>query len=262
LTFPVVFEVGALRLPAHQVFESLGYFLGFRTYLALRRRWGDAIVAETRLTVIAAAAVGALFGSRMLAAVEDLAAWRSAGPAHSLLFGGRTIVGALLGGLVAVEWAKRRLGESRRTGDLFALPLCVGIAVGRIGCFLTGLADHTHGIPTALPWGVDFGDGVRRHPTQLYEIAALAGIAVWVWIARRRAALLSGDLFRGFLALYLAFRLALEWIKPAPRLYAGLSAIQVACVLGLLYYRRDLPRLFLVNRSRGDDGSSPAVPLL
>lgn len=58
MTFPVTFPIGSFALPAHVVFESLGYFLGFRAYLVLRRRWGDAIHENTRWSVIAAAAVG------------------------------------------------------------------------------------------------------------------------------------------------------------------------------------------------------------
>ena len=40
-------------------------------------------------------------------------------------------------------------------------------------CFLAGLHDDTYGLPTAAPWGMDFGDGIPRHPTQLYEIAVV-----------------------------------------------------------------------------------------
>jgi prolipoprotein diacylglyceryltransferase len=57
--------------------------------------------------------------------------------------------------------------------DLLAVPLCAGIALGRVGCFLAGPADRTHASATALPWGVDHGDGIARHPVALYEAQAL-----------------------------------------------------------------------------------------
>ena len=250
MTFPVVFHIGSWQIPAHLVFESLGYFLGFRAYLALRRRSHDDIDENVRWSVIAAAAVGAAIGSKILGWLDHPAeAWAHRGDLAWLL-GGKTIVGGLLGGLIAVEVAKRAIGETRSTGDLFVIPLCVGMSVGRIGCFLAGLDDHTYGVATTLPWGVDFGDGVRRHPVQLYEIVILAGIATWAWAAR--ASLRRGDVFRGFMILYLAFRLVIDVIKPESRPYLGLSGIQVACVLGLLYYARDLPRVFFGPRGERD----------
>ncbi len=242
--FPVVFHVGALALPAHAVFESLGYLVGFRVFIGLRARWGDAVADATRYSVVAAAAVGAVLGSKVLVWLQHpLATWAQRADPAALL-GGKTIVGGLLGGLLAVEGMKRALGETRRTGDLFVLPLCVGLAIGRVGCFLAGLDDHTYGNPTSLPWGVDFGDGVPRHPAQLYEIVALALVAAWALRARGRAGLREGDMFRGFMMLYLAFRLALECIKPNPETLAGLSAIQIACAAGLLYYAQDAKRVF------------------
>jgi phosphatidylglycerol:prolipoprotein diacylglycerol transferase len=89
------------------------------------------------------------------------------------LMGGKTIVGALIFGLISVELMKRYIGVRQSTGDLYAIPLALGIAIGRIGCFLTGLSDNTYGTPTTLPWAINFGDGIPRHPTQLYEIVFL-----------------------------------------------------------------------------------------
>ena len=86
---------------------------------------------------------------------------------------GRTIIGGILGGWIAVELVKRRYNIHSRTGELFVTPLAVGLIFGRIGCFLAGTADDTFGRATTLPWGVDFGDGLARHPLQLYEIAFL-----------------------------------------------------------------------------------------
>lgn len=241
MTFPVTFPIGSFTLPAHAVFESLGYFLGFRTYVVLRRRWGDAIHENTRWSVIAAAAVGALIGARLLAFAQHALDPGAPGPLAAL--SGKTIVGGLLGGWIAVEAVKRAVGETRSTGDLFALPLAIGIALGRVGCFLAGLTDGTPGNPTRLPWGIDFGDGVRRHPAALYEIAALAAIGAWVWSRQRDTSRADGDLFRGFLALYLAFRFVLEWWKPEPRPWAGLTAIQIACVAGVAFLAPHLPRV-------------------
>jgi hypothetical protein len=90
--------------------------------------------------------------------------------------GGKTIVGALIFGLISVELIKRYIGLRQSTGDLYAIPLALGIAIGRIGCFLTGLSDNTYGTPTNLPWAINFGDGIPRHPTQLYEIIFLIAL--------------------------------------------------------------------------------------
>lgn len=74
---------------------------------------------------------------------------------------GQSIVGALIGGLLGVELAKRLAGVAASSGDHFVLPLAAGIAIGRVGCFIAALHDDTYGEPTTLPFGVDFR---RRHP--------------------------------------------------------------------------------------------------
>lgn len=234
MTFPVIFHPFGLSLHAHLVFESLAYFLGFQVFLFLRRRHPtEAVPFERMAWILVGAIFGALVGSKLLAWVEhpqvylthlnDLAAW----------VGGKTIVGGLLGGWAGVEIAKKFLGVRANTGDLYVYPLALAIAVGRVGCFLTGLPDMTYGVATSLPWGVDFGDDVRRHPTQLYEIVALAGISLLLAIFDRRLPRVAGLRFRLFLAGYLAFRFAVEFIKPSPKGYGHLSAIQIASLAGV-----------------------------
>jgi phosphatidylglycerol:prolipoprotein diacylglycerol transferase len=243
MAFPYYFHIGSLRLHPHLTLEVLAYAIAFRVYVSLRKKQGDVLDDVNRWAVIAAAAVGAAVGSKVLYWFEDprlaLAHWNDL----SFLLGGKTIVGALIGGLLAVECAKKRLGIIRRTGDLFAVPLCIGIAVGRIGCFLTGTEDHTAGIATTLPWGVNFGDGVLRHPTQLYEVVfALAlGIALWRWLDHPHR---EGDIFKVFMVSYFVFRLACDVLKPDVRVIFGLSSIQCACIAMLCYYANDLLRWF------------------
>jgi prolipoprotein diacylglyceryltransferase len=215
----------------HPLFEAAGYAAGFAVYRWERARRGDALTDERRWVVIAAAAVGALVGARALGLLEQAPRlglhW-----SQVMQPGGKTIVGGLLGGWAAVELAKKVAGVRSRTGDLFAVPLCVGIAVGRLGCFFAGLADDTYGKVTTLPWGVDFGDGVRRHPTQLYEFLFLMVLAVALWRWQRRPHV-EGQVFRGFLAAYLGWRLVEDFLKPQP-VVAGMNWIQWACVVGLV----------------------------
>lgn len=215
----------------HPVFETLSYVCGYALYRRMRARRGDSLTDERRWLIIATTAVGALLGSRVLGLLEQ--APRTGFRWHQLLVpGGKTIVGGLLGGWLAVEIVKQIAGIQSRTGDLFAVPLCVGIAIGRIGCFLAGLADDTYGKPTSLPWGVNFGDGIPRHPTQVYEIIFLAvlGFVLYRWNGRAHK---NGSIFRVFMAAYLTWRLLIDFLKPQP-LVGGMNLIQWACVAGLV----------------------------
>lgn len=244
MQFPVWIELGPVRLHPHFVMEALAYFLGFRLYLWFRRP--ERLSRAVQWSVIAGAIVGAAFGSKILAWLYDPSVlWAHiAKPLDEPIFWmeGKSIVGGLLGGLIGVELAKKMVGHTASTGDDLTLPLIFGMAVGRIGCFLTGLEDNTYGIATALPWGIDFGDGVLRHPTQLYELLFLLALGIMLSFIKR-VLHREGDIFKLFMVAYFAFRLGVDFIKPYPRPYIGLGAIQVACVLGILYYARDLPRL-------------------
>jgi prolipoprotein diacylglyceryltransferase len=150
---------------------------------------------------------------------------------------GQSIVGGLLGGLLGVELAKKLCGVRESTGDAFVLPLVAGMATGRIGCFLAGLPDATYGEPTALPWAVDFGDGIARHPTQLYDIAFVLAFGTLVLVLGSRWREKPGLAFKVYLSGYLLWRLVVDSIKPLPFDYGGgISGIQLVCLLALLFY--------------------------
>jgi hypothetical protein len=127
----------------------------------------------------------------------------------------RSIEGGLAGAIVAVEFYKRSAGITTRTGARFALPLAVGGAVGRIGCFLSGIDDFTYGTPTSLPWSHDFGDGVLRHPVQLYESAAMTAFAVfYVWRVHRHDRFVIDNGFYLAVGFYGGQRFVWEFVKP------------------------------------------------
>jgi prolipoprotein diacylglyceryltransferase len=255
--------LGPYIVHPHIFFEALAYLVASAVYLSLRRRFGDLLSIPIRWAVIAAAVAGAALGSKLLFWIEDpQLTWHNLrNPAN--LMGGKTIVGALVFGLIFVELMKRDIGIRRSTGDLYAIPIAFGIAIGRIGCFLTGLSDNTYGTPSKLPWAIDFGDGIPRHPTQLYEIAFLLILIPLLYrivilsgaeVSRSEASteskdpyphhgpFLPGDAFKFFMVAYLFFRLLCDFIKPYPRIFLGLGGIQWACLLILFYYSPDIAR--------------------
>ncbi|CAN5541996.1 prolipoprotein diacylglyceryl transferase [soil metagenome] len=148
----------------------------------------------------------------------------------------RSVEGAIAGGIVAIELYKWHHGIFQRTGARFALPLAVGIAVGRLGCYFAGLDDFTYGTPTTLPWAHDFGDGILRHPVQLYESAAMAGFAAAYGVAvLRHNAFVIANGFYIALAFYGLQRFAWEFLKPYAALIGPLTLFHLLS-LGIVTY--------------------------
>lgn len=226
----------------HILLETAAFTVGGLLYWRGSNTRAPGKDVSSRLGIVAGAALGAAIGSRLLYIAEYWTAL--AGQSWPMWLGGKTIVGALLGGLLGVELAKAALGWRESTGNRFVVPLLVAMIIGRIGCQLSDVTDQTYGNATILPWAWNYGDGVPRHPTSLYEIAGLAIIA-WI-VHRSRFTHEPGDRFRVFMVSYLLLRLGLEFLKPPfgpaasgalmPDLWGPLSAIQWACLAGLAYY--------------------------
>jgi prolipoprotein diacylglyceryltransferase len=148
----------------------------------------------------------------------------------------RSVEGALVGGTIAIEFYKWRNGVGIRTGARFALPLAIGIAVGRIGCYLAGLDDFTYGTPTTLPWGHDFGDGIPRHPVQLYESAAMAAFAIFyvVAVVKRNGFVIANGFYLA-LGYYGLQRFVWEFLKPYGALLGPLTLFHLLSLVILSY---------------------------
>jgi phosphatidylglycerol:prolipoprotein diacylglycerol transferase len=227
----------------HLFFEWLALATGVQLYRWQRRRARQpALLQPGSFAVVVGCILGAAIGNKLVFWIEMPHLWASSVPDWRLVASGQSIVGGLLGGLLGVEIAKKLAGITRSTGDQFILPLVVGTVVGRIGCFLAGLHDGTYGVSTSLPWGVDFGDGIARHPTQVYDMLFALAMGALLWHWRAPLARAEGLAFKCYLAAYLAWRLLVDAIKPVPYAYVfGLSGIQLVCALALLCY---LPVVF------------------
>ncbi|HNY31646.1 MAG TPA: prolipoprotein diacylglyceryl transferase [Fibrobacteria bacterium] len=234
----------------HSGFELAAFALG--GWLWRRSRKGAPLLsgAGPDYPALIGCILGAMLGSRLVNWIQEPAPLWLEGAFH---LPGQSMVGGLLGGWIGVELGKRGAGYRRSTGDAYVQPMLWALVVGRIGCLLNGLNESTHGLPTNLPWGVDLGDGIARHPTPLYEML-FASVLALVLLRRPRQAP-EGLKFRIMAGGYLTWRFLVEFLKPSPWKAAGLSGIQWVCLAGLVW-----AVLEIANTSRRRDGATePAL---
>lgn len=162
---------------------------------------------------------------------------------------GRSIVGGLLGGFLAAEIAKPLLGYTQPPNDRFAAVLPFSLAIGRVGCFLTGCC---RGTPHEGWLAVTYSDAIPRHPAQLYEAAFQVAMGVLL-VAFVRRGVLRGRLFALYLVSYGVYRFLSEFIRETPHVLAGFSVYQAFCVLMVL-----AGAVTLALRRKGFDGHTPA----
>lgn len=241
-------------LPAlGSLLHGLGYATGALVFwLATRLSRHTMPQGRERLIILGAAIIGGMLGSKL---TQWLAlGWPFAGDALAILIptaGGRTVLGGILCGWIAVEIAKSRLGIRYSLGMPFALALPAGEAVGRIGCWFNGCCG---GRDSALPWAVQ-GAGGMLHPSQFYMFAGLILLlGALLWLRPRIAA--EGDLFLYYLAGYGLLRFLTEFTRSQDALILGLSLAQWICLLFIIAGTAGL----LVRRA--DRRNNHAVPLM
>jgi phosphatidylglycerol:prolipoprotein diacylglycerol transferase len=225
---------------AHTLFDLAAWSAGLGMSVALYRWRLKAATEQLALKVdggyFLALAPGAVVGAWLAGSANTL---MGAAPELS-----HSVVGALVGAIVAVEIYKAIRGVRGSTGGVFVGSFSIGVVIGRFGCFFAGLPDRTYGIPTQLPWGVDLGDGISRHPVQLYESAAMALFLVVYLLGLQRRA--DWAMRRGFYVMcawYGLQRFAWEFLKPYPKLIGPLNLFHLMCLgliaYGWIYFARD-----------------------
>ena len=224
----------------HTTFEILAWISAIAVGLWARRRYfADAALPipakdyPVYMVILWVGAVAGAFGLGTLNLLLD-----------HLDAGGRSILGAIVGGVLVAETYKAIRGIRGSTGAVFVLPLSMAIAVGRIGCLLGGLDDHTYGIPTMLPSGVDFGDGIARHPVQLYESFTMAVFAAWfLWLLNRHREIAVRRGFYLFALVYGVERFFWEFLKPYPAVIGPFNVFHLSAFALAVYAVIMLSRL-------------------
>ncbi|MCB0456281.1 MAG: prolipoprotein diacylglyceryl transferase [Flavobacteriaceae bacterium] len=248
MNIPFEPELFGIEVNIHLLLEYLAFFIGYKYYRYLRKKSQDTIDSSNRLSIILGAAIGALIGSRVVGFLEN--------PMFEIGFNNlvallntKTIMGGLFGGLLGVEITKKIIGESKSSGDLFTLPIIVGIFIGRIGCFLSGTNEFTYGKETHSFFGMNLGDGLYRHPLALYELAFLLVLFFFLKKEMTKKKQESGTVFKHFMIAYFTFRFFLEFLKPNVFFVFGLSSIQILCILCLAYYYKTVFSIFRIKNN-------------
>jgi phosphatidylglycerol:prolipoprotein diacylglycerol transferase len=183
--------------------------------------------------MVAVAAIAGIVGAKLWHVVDSPIEFRMQGWSVLWDTAGFAWFGGLVFGISALifQGLRAKIG-GLRTLDLAAPAAAIGYGIGRIGCFLSG--DGCYGIPTNLPWGMSFPNGieptatgVRVHPTPLYELAAGLLIGAWLWWrgGKKRG---TGAIVGEYLVLSGVARFLVEFVRRNPKVLWGLSNAQLA----------------------------------
>lgn len=197
--------------------------MGVGIAISRRTQRSLALSPRERLGIGLGAFCGAMIGAKLPFALAD---WEGLLSGMAWFGNGKTIVFGLVGGYLGVEIAKGFLDVKTKTGDTFAVPVAASVAVGRLGCFVGGCC---FGAPTKLPWAVDFGDHIPRHPTQIYESLFHATFACVLAILLHKG-IFRGNLVKFYIIVYLIYRFFTEFIRPEPIVGMTLTFYQWSCL--------------------------------
>jgi phosphatidylglycerol:prolipoprotein diacylglycerol transferase len=243
--YPILFRIGNFEVTSFGVMVAVAALVGLNVFGRELRRRG---FPEDSVNAAVGGVLGGLVGAKVIWSIE----FAGSAPFRDLLFsrGGLSWFGGFAGGVSVGLWLLHRYRVPLIAGLAAASPaLALGHAIGRIGCFLVG---DDYGRPTSLPWAVAFPEGlppttVPVHPTQLYEAAALAVLAV-VLLRLSRARASDRVIFGTYLGAAGVIRFAIEFVRVNAPILGPLTLAQLWC-LGLISVS-----VILLSRYRAEPG--------
>jgi phosphatidylglycerol:prolipoprotein diacylglycerol transferase len=240
---PVLFQLGELSVGSFWTMAFLGFFAAFLVVRSevLRRGFTMALTYD----MILYAYIGGWVGARLFIIPTGWEYFVANPIAFLFASSGWVWYGGVIGGAVAL-WllAIRQHLSFLMLADISAPALAMGLAIGRIGCQLSG--DGDYGVATSLPWCMSYPNGVVPttecvHPAPVYEMVASFAIFAYLW-RRRRSEPPAGDAFGRYLILASLVRFLIEFIRRNPAWLMGLTTAQwislALTALGVVLVRR------------------------
>jgi len=190
---PVLFHIGSLPIRSYGLLIAIAFLVGI--WLGRRRAAARGYDPDMVIDLSVIVIIVSILGARL---AYVFVRWEHYQHDLSGILriweGGLALYGGLIAGTLAGLWFFRRRGMSIWAGaDILVPSLALGVAIGRIGCFLNGCC---FGHACDHPWGVVFAPesnagmtfpGAHLHPTQIYEsLLALVVFAILILVDRRR----------------------------------------------------------------------------
>ncbi|HEX2916345.1 MAG TPA: prolipoprotein diacylglyceryl transferase family protein [Chloroflexia bacterium] len=237
--YPVLYQNGSFVLYTHDFFTCLGLLVGLALYYFELRRRG---MLGYKIFLISIAAIfGGGIGCRLITAWEHLSYYSSQGDvpfSYLVAHSGKSIIGGIAGGYLAIALSKKALNYHISTGDCYAAAIPLAMAIGRVGCFLSELP---LGKPTDLPWGVAASPEAashftscqfclqKQHPSMIYEIIFHL-LAFGLILRYRHRVIVRGDTLKIYLLAAAIFRFLVEFVRANPEQFWGLTGPQIVLV--------------------------------
>ncbi len=239
---PILFTIGEFSVPSFWAMAFLAFLAGFLVVRSEANRRG--LGQDLPYDFLLYAYVGGWAGARLFLIPTAWDLFRNDPIAFLLSGSGWVWYGGVAGGTLALWLLARRRGlPFLLVADVCAPALALGLAIGRIGCQLSG--DGDYGVPTSLPWGMSYPHGVvptteRVHPAPLYEMLGSLVLFAHLWRRRRHAQ--PGEIVGRYLVFAGALRFGIEFIRRNPAWLWGLTTAQawsvaLAVLGGWLWWR-------------------------
>ena len=234
---PVFLSIGPFEFRYYGLFYVVGLIMAYFLFTHLARQRGIKITKDETLDLVVYAGIGLMAGGRLFyflfynfglvlqSPLELFKIWNGGMSFHG------SLIGLIVAGIIYCKIYKKNFFE---LADLSVFPAAIALGIGRFGNFING---ELFGRVTSVSWAVDFGDGLPRHPSQLYEMAKNFTIFGILWSLRKKN-VPTGFYFWLFVMLYGVFRFSIEFVRePDPQLgfvLFGLTMGQVLCSIMML----------------------------
>lgn len=218
---PVAIQIGSITIRWYGIIMSVGFLLAL--WISIKLAPIRSIKKEDIYDAFIILIPSILIGARIFHVISEWSYYSD--NIIKILYiwqGGIAFHGGLLGGIIAASiFCKKKKIKFYDLADILAVPLALGLFLGRIGNFIN---QEFYGKPTDLPWGIYFDDVEgKRHPSQIYESIKNFIIFIVLLNLYKLKRIRSGNIFWIFVFLYSSFRFFVEFYKDLPPLFLGMT---------------------------------------